>query len=97
LKAAVIDPLFDSEYRKIIGLYMFWNLALQVAGPFFSVYIVTGLSLDYTYITFLGLIASSVRVVAACFWGYLGKYRTGRADPGYDYCIHGESPRVSAS
>ena len=28
---------------------------------------------------------------------YLGKYRTGRADPGYDYCIHGESPRVSAS
>ena len=71
LKAAVIDPLFDSEYRKIIGLYMFWNLALQVAGPFFSVYMVTGLSLDYTYITFLGLIASSVRVVAACFWGRL--------------------------
>ncbi len=21
---------------------------------------------------------------------YLGKYRTGRADPGYDYCIHGD-------
>lgn len=71
LKAAVIDPLFDREYRKVIGLYMFWNLALQVAGPFFSVYMVTGLSLDYTYITFLGLIASSVRVVAACFWGRL--------------------------
>lgn len=53
LKAAVIDPLLDREYRKVIGLYMFWNLALQVAGPFFSVYMVTGLSLDYTYITFL--------------------------------------------
>ena len=71
LKAAVIDPLLDREYRKVLGLYMFWNLALQVAGPFFSVYMVTGLSLDYTYITFLGLIASSVRVVAACFWGRL--------------------------
>ena len=48
LKAAVIDPLLDREYRKVIGLYMFWNLALQVAGPFFSVYMVNGLSLDYT-------------------------------------------------
>lgn len=71
LKAAVVDPLLDGEYRKVIGLYMFWNLALQVAGPFFSVYMVTGLSLDYTYITFLGLISSSVRVVAACLWGRL--------------------------
>lgn len=71
LKAAVVAPLLDGEYRKVIGLYMFWNLALQVAGPFFSVYMVTGLSLDYTYITFLGLISSSVRVVAACLWGRL--------------------------
>lgn len=71
LRAAVLEPLADRSYRRIIGLYMFWNLALQVAGPFFSVYMVTGLSLDYTYITFLGLISSSVRVAAACFWGRL--------------------------
>lgn len=69
LKAVVTEPLMDREYRKIILLYMFWNLALQVAGPFFSVYMVTGLKLDYTYITFLGLISSSVRVAAAYFWG----------------------------
>lgn len=71
LKEALLQPLADRSYVKIIGLYMFWNLALQVAGPFFSVYMVTGLKLDYTYITFLGLISSTVRVAAACFWGRL--------------------------
>lgn len=71
LKNAILEPLCDREYRKIILLYIFWNLALQIAGPFFSVYMVTGLQLDYTYITFLGLIASSVRVAAAYLWGRL--------------------------
>ncbi len=69
LKAVITEPFLDKEYRKIILLYMFWNLALQVAGPFFSVYMVTGLKLDYTYITFLGLISSTVRVFAAYAWG----------------------------
>lgn len=32
---------------------------------------VTGLKLDYTYITFLGLISSSVRVIASYLWGRL--------------------------
>ena len=69
LKAVITEPFLDKEYRKIILLYMFWNLALQVAGPLFSVYMVTGLKLDYTYITFLGLISSTVRVFAAYAWG----------------------------
>ncbi len=68
---AVVKPLADREYRKVMLTYMFWNLALQIAGPFFSVYMVTGLKLNYTYITFLGLISSTVRVLAAWLWGRL--------------------------
>ncbi|WP_312446230.1 MFS transporter [Lacrimispora sp.] len=71
LQDAVWKPLADREYRKVMLTYMFWNLALQIAGPFFSVYMVTGLKLDYTYITFLGLISSTVRVLAAWLWGRL--------------------------
>uniref|UniRef100_UPI000A420F8D hypothetical protein n=1 Tax=Clostridium sp. NkU-1 TaxID=1095009 RepID=UPI000A420F8D len=71
LQDAVWKPLADKEYRKVMLTYMFWNLALQIAGPFFSVYMVTGLKLDYTYITFLGLISSTVRVLAAWLWGRL--------------------------
>ena len=71
LKSAVYEPLADKEYRKVMFAYMFWNLALQIAGPFFSVYMVTGLKMDYTYITFLGLISSTVRVISAWLWGRL--------------------------
>jgi len=71
LKSAVHEPLADREYRKVMYVYMFWNLALQIAGPFFSVYMVTGLNLNYTYITFLGLISSVVRVISAWLWGRL--------------------------
>lgn len=71
LREALFAPLADKKYRTVIASYLFWNLALQIAGPFFSVYMVTGLKLDYTYITFLGLISSTVRILAAWLWGKL--------------------------
>jgi hypothetical protein len=71
LKDSILSPLLDKEYRKVMFSYMFWNVALQVAGPFFSVYMVTGLKLDYTYITFLGLISSTLRIIASWLWGKL--------------------------
>lgn len=71
LRDSILSPLADKEYRKVMFSYMFWNVALQVAGPFFSVYMVTGLKLDYTYITFLGLISSTLRIIASSLWGKL--------------------------
>ncbi|WP_394915867.1 MFS transporter [uncultured Robinsoniella sp.] len=71
LKHVFTEPLKNKGFRKIIGFYGFWNLGLQIAAPFFSVYMVTGLNLDYTYMTFLGLIASLSRVFASGIWGRL--------------------------
>ncbi len=71
LKESILVPLADKKYRTVMISYMFWNVALQIAGPFFSVYMVTGLKLDYTYITFLGLISSTIRILAAWLWGRL--------------------------
>ncbi|MTK07992.1 MAG: MFS transporter [Hungatella sp.] len=71
LKDVLLAPIADIKYRKVMITYVFWNLALQIAGPFFSVYMVTGLKMDYTYITFLGLISSTVRILAAWLWGKL--------------------------
>lgn len=71
LRDAAFMPLADREYRKVMMVYMFWNLGLQIAGPFFSVYMVTGLKLNYAYITFLGLISSTARVISARLWGRL--------------------------
>lgn len=76
LKQVFTEPVKNHSFRKIIGFYGFWNLGLQIAAPFFSVYMVTGLQLDYTYIMLLGLIASLSRVASAGIWGRLADRRS---------------------
>ncbi|SCP96167.1 MFS transporter [Anaerobium acetethylicum] len=71
LKDVLTKPLAHKGFRKIILFYVFWNLALQIAGPFFSIYMVTGLKLDYFYITTVGLLSSAARVGAAIIWGQM--------------------------
>ena len=53
-----------------------WNIGLQIGGPFFSIYMVTGLKLDYTYIMILGVLTSFVRVFAAKYWGRLANRKS---------------------
>jgi MFS family permease len=69
LKDVFIKPLIDKKFKLIIILFLIWNIALQIAGPFFSVYMVTGLELDYLYIMLMGVISSLVRVIVVPYWG----------------------------
>ena len=69
LKLSLVEPLRNITFRKVIYLSIFWNIALQIGGPFFSIYMVTGLKLSYSYIMVLGLIASVVRIFVAKYWG----------------------------
>jgi Major Facilitator Superfamily. len=71
LKNVLIEPLKDKRFRKIMIFCILWNLSLQVAGPFFAVYNVSRLKLDYTYITVVSLISAVARVCAATIWGRL--------------------------
>lgn len=63
--------LRNKGFRKVIILSILWNVALQVGGPFFAVYQVTGLELSYSYIMVMGVISSIVRVIIARTWGGL--------------------------
>lgn len=71
LKDVLVKPFQHKGFRKVILFYALWQLALQVAGPFFSVYMVVGLDLDYFYITSVGLLSSAARVGAVIVWGRL--------------------------
>ncbi len=70
-KEVVEKPLKDKKFRKVIGFYTLWNVALNVAGPFFSIYMVVNLKLDYFYIVTVTLLSSIARVVASVIWGKL--------------------------
>lgn len=75
-KDVILNPMKNKEFRKIIILFILWNVGLQIAGPFFSVYMVTKLKLSYTYIMIMGVITSLVRVVLVVYWGKFADSRS---------------------
>lgn len=76
LKQIISIPLKNIGFRKIIFFFILWNIGLQIGGPFFSVYMVTGLKLDYTYIMIMGMIATAVNVILVRVWGRIADSRS---------------------
>lgn len=76
IKDVLVTPLQSVGFQKVIILFVIWNIGLQIAGPFFSVYMVTGLKLEYTYIMAIGVLASLVRVFVTPFWGRLANKKS---------------------
>lgn len=69
LKQIISIPMKDHAFRKIIIFFVLYNIGLQVGGPFFSIYMVTGLKLDYTYIMIMGMISTATNVLLVRVWG----------------------------
>lgn len=69
LRQIVTMPLKNTGFRKIIIFFVIYNIGLQVGNPFFSVYMVTGLKLNYTYIMVMGMLFTIVYVILVRVWG----------------------------
>jgi len=69
LRQIVTIPLKNVGFRRIIIFFILYNIGQQVGGPFFSVYMVTRLKLDYTYITIMGMMSTIVNVMLVRVWG----------------------------
>lgn len=63
------EPLFDKVFIKIILLYIVWNFALNIGGPYISVYMVEYLDLSYTYMMSMTVITIIIRVLFTSRWG----------------------------
>lgn len=63
-------PLKDDRFRKIVLLFIFWNIGVQLGGPFFAVYMVTGLKLNYTYIMAVGMLGTLINTLVVRWWGH---------------------------
>jgi len=64
-----ILPVKDKIFRMIIGLTVLWNLGYQLSAPFISVYMVSGLKLNYTFITLTGIFSAVASVINARILG----------------------------
>jgi Na+/melibiose symporter-like transporter len=71
LKDIFLKPLSDKKFRLVMVLFVLWNIGLQIAGPFFAVYMVTNLKLSYSYIMLMGVLSNIVRIFIVPRWGKL--------------------------
>lgn len=62
-------PLKNRLFVRYFIMSVIWNIAIQIASAFFSVYLVSDLDMSYTTITLLNMLNSVVYVVAAGIWG----------------------------
>lgn len=76
IKSIISIPTKDRKFRKVIVMSFLWNIGVQVGGPFFAVYMVTGLKLDYTYIMIMSLLGTLTNVIAVRVWGKVADKRS---------------------
>jgi Na+/melibiose symporter-like transporter len=69
-------PLKDKGFRRIVLLYVIYNVGLQIGGPFFSVYMVTGLRLNYTFIMVMSMISTVTNVILVRVWGRIADQKS---------------------
>ena len=69
-------PFGNSVFRRIILLFVLWNIGFQFSAPFTAVYMVSGLKLDYIFITLCSLVASAASIAGARILGRLADKRS---------------------
>ncbi|HEU4632917.1 MAG TPA: MFS transporter [Flavisolibacter sp.] len=87
-------PLKDRNFRNLLVFNSFWSFALNLATPFFSVYMMKIIGLPLSYIIGLGILSQVAGICAIRVWGkhsdkYSNKTIIGIAAPVYIACIIG--------
>lgn len=62
-------PFKDKRFIVYFIMLIIWNLSIQIAGAYFSVYLKSDLNLNYTTITVLSTVNSLVYILTARKWG----------------------------
>ncbi len=61
-------PMRDDNFRRLVLFYAFWNLGVNIAGPFFNVYMLREMSLPFWFITLVNTLAGVASLVTNRFW-----------------------------
>lgn len=68
-------PLADSNFRRLLSFNSLWVFAVNIATPFFTVFMMKSLGLSLSYIMALTLISQLFSILTINLWGrYSDKY-----------------------
>jgi len=62
-------PFKDENFRKLIGFMCSWNFAVNLAGPFFMVYMLRRLDLSMSFIIALSIVSQVMNFLFLKIWG----------------------------
>ncbi len=62
-------PFQDENFRKLIAFMSSWNFAVNLAGPFFMVYMLKRLGLSMSFIIGLSIVSQVMNFVFLKIWG----------------------------
>jgi MFS family permease len=65
----LLTPLGDRNFRRFILTFCWWSIATGIAIPFFSVYLLKDLGLQYTTITIFEVASGVVTIAMSYLWG----------------------------
>ena len=62
-------PLMDKNFRNLLIFNSFWSFSLNIATPFFTVYMMRTLNLPLSYIICFGILGQIAGIFAVKIWG----------------------------
>jgi MFS family permease len=65
----IIQPLKDVNFKKLISFLASWNFAVNLAAPFFTVYMIKRLGLSLSYVIGFTVLSQVVNVLFLQLWG----------------------------
>jgi len=63
------QPFKDENFRKLIAFLCSWNFAVNLAGPFFMVYMLKRLGLSMSFVIGLSIISQVMNFIFLSVWG----------------------------
>lgn len=67
----LLQPLRDSNYRRIFAFHLYWVFACGIASPFFNAHLLKHMQWNFRSIALLGVIAAVIIMVVQTYWGRL--------------------------
>ena len=62
-------PFKEKLFRPIIIMNIIWNLGIQVAVPYWGLYMVSDLAIPYATISIIGIVCGVVKAFSVRWWG----------------------------
>ena len=72
-------PLRDTGFRSLLGFIAFWNFSINLATPFFVVFMLERLMLPMRAVTALIVLQQLVAVLSVRIWGTLSDRYSNKA------------------